>query len=66
MPSRLLPFTQEEYLEWKEKFEAGYGQPRPGVIADQVKEEIAVIPEGIRHTYIAQKYLGKEKERHDQ
>lgn len=56
-----LPFTPEEYWVWKAKFEAGYGQPRPGVGAEEVAREIAEIPEGMRHTYIAEKYLSKEK-----
>ena len=53
----ILPFSPEEYWEWAEKLEAGYGQPRPGVSADEVAREIATIPEGIRHTYIAKKYI---------
>jgi len=52
-------FTLDEYWDWKEKLEAGYGQPRPGVNDDQVEREIAEIPAGIRQTYVAEKYLGK-------
>jgi len=56
-----LPFTPEQYLMWKEKFEAGYGQLRPGVSSQQVEAEIAAIPDVIRQTYIAAKYIGREK-----
>jgi len=59
---RLLPFSPEEYWEWNEKFEAGYGQLRPGVSTEEVEREIAAIPEKIRGTYIAEKYIGKRKE----
>ena len=62
MLSRLLPFTQEEYLEWKEKIEAGYGHPRDGVSAEDIESEIDGMPRAIRHTYIAEKYLGKKKQ----
>ena len=54
----VLPFTPDEYWDWKEKLEAGYGQPRAGVSADQVKAELDQIPPAIRKTYIARKYLG--------
>ena len=57
----ILPFTLGEYDEWVDKFKAGYGQPRPGVSADQVERERAAIPAGIRHTYITEKYLGKKE-----
>jgi len=60
----VLPFTPEEYWQWKEKFAAGYCQPRPGVSSEEVAREIAEIPKGLRHTYIAEKYIGRE--RHDQ
>ncbi len=59
--SNPLPFEPEEYLEWTAKFEAGYGQFRPGVSPEQVEKEIAAIPEAIRRTYIAEKYIGREK-----
>jgi len=48
-----------EYDEWKEKFEAGYGHLRDGVTPEEVEVEIAAIPEGMRRTYIAEKYIGK-------
>jgi len=59
-----LPFSPEEYWEWKEKLEAGYCQPRPGVSADEVEREITEIPKGIRHTHIAERYLGKVNRTH--
>ena len=62
MRNRLLPFDPEEYWQWKEKLEAGYGQPRPGVSSEQVERERAVIPDRLRHTYIMQKYLASKKE----
>ncbi|MBA7700234.1 hypothetical protein ES703_108944 [subsurface metagenome] len=55
-----LPCSPGEYWEWKEKFEAGYGQPRPGVSPEEVERERAAIPEVIRRTYIAEKYFGKQ------
>ena len=56
-----LPFTLEEYFDWKQRLEAGYAQPRPGVSADEIAREIATIPEGISRTYIVEKYIGREK-----
>ncbi len=56
-----LPFTLEEYNEWVDKLKAGYGQPRPGVSADQVEAEIAAIPKSLRHTFIVEKHVGKGK-----
>lgn len=54
-----LRFTEEEYVEWHDKFEAGYGQPRPGVCAAEVLKERLAIPTSIRHTYMADLYFGK-------
>ena len=56
-----LPFTLQEYDEWVDKFKAGYGQPREGVSEAEVEREIAQIPRAIRETYLAEKYIGKEK-----
>ena len=57
----VLPFTLEVYWEWERKFEAGYGQPRDGVSAEDIESEIASMPRAIRHTYIAEKYIGRER-----
>jgi len=55
----VVPFTEEEYLEWLEKFKAGYGQPRPGVtVAEALKERLA-IPASIRYTYMYGLYISK-------
>lgn len=56
-----LPFTLEEYDEWVDEFKAGYGQPRPGVSAEEVEAELAAIPAAISETYIAEKFIGKKK-----
>ena len=56
-----LPLTSEEYWDWKQKLEAGYGQPRPGVSPKEVERERAAIPEGIRRTYIFEKFIAKKK-----
>ncbi|MBA7712506.1 hypothetical protein ES703_121483 [subsurface metagenome] len=56
-----LPFTLQEYDEWVDKLESGYGQPRPGVSSEELEAEIAAIPKGLRHTYIVEKYIGREK-----
>ena len=58
---KILPFTDEEYREWKEKLEAGYGQPRPGVSPDQVEGELASIPRAIRYSYLYKKHIGKAR-----
>lgn len=57
-----LPLTSQEYWKWNDKLEAGYGQPRPGVSAEEVEIELAAIPESIKQTYIFEKYIGKGKE----
>ena len=59
-----LLFTTQEYWEWQARFEGGYGQPRPGVSAEQVEMELAAIPNTIRYTYIFKKYIGNKKESH--
>lgn len=53
-----LPLTPEDYWEWNEKIEGGYGQPRPGVSPEEVEIELAAIPESIRYTYIFRKRIG--------
>ncbi len=60
-PNRIIPFSVEEYLAWVERFEAGYGRPRPDATAKQVAWEIEAIPEAIRDTYLAEKYIGRER-----
>ena len=55
-----LTLTSDEYWRWNEKLQAGYGQARSGVSAEEVEMELAAIPETIRFTYIFKKYIGNE------
>ena len=59
MPN-ILPLTSDEYWGWNKKLEAGYGQARSGISAEQVAGELRSIPRAMQYSYIFKKYIGNE------
>ncbi len=60
--SESLIYTDEEYQEWKRKFEAGYATPRAGVGAEQVQQELDSVPRAIQYTYLYRKHVRRSEE----